>query len=125
MRGLLMSEISPDGGAVTGTAPTASRTTGGRSATVSPAQDGPLTAPEPQVARARPDSGAASSMNQDITRALADVRLARLAAEDCLGPETSTVVTHDVELAEWRLNRLLERRQAALQAAGQVTAPPC
>jgi hypothetical protein len=39
-----MSEISPDGGAVTGTAPTASRATDGRSATVSPAEDGPLTA---------------------------------------------------------------------------------
>jgi hypothetical protein len=120
-----MSEISPDGGAVTGAAPTASRETDGRSATVSPAEDGPLTAPEPQVARAHPDGGAASSMNQNITRALADLRLARLAAEDCMGLETSTAVTHDVELAEWRLNRLLERRQAAMQATGQVTAPPC
>jgi hypothetical protein len=120
-----MSEISPDGGAVTGTSPTASRATDGRSATVSPAQDGPLTALEPQVARARPDGGAASSMNQDITRALADLRLARRAAEDWMELQMPTAVTHDVELAEWRLNRLLERRHAALQATGQVTAPPC
>jgi hypothetical protein len=120
-----MSESSPDGGAATGTAPTASPETDRRSATVSPAEAGPLTAPEPQVARARPDGGAASSMNQDITRALADLRLVRLAAGNRMGRETSTAVTHDVELAEWRLNRLLERRHAALQATGQVTAPPC
>jgi len=114
-----MSEISPDGGAVTGTAPTASRATDGRSATVSPAQDDPLTAPAHQVARARPDRGAASSMNQDITRALAALRLARRAAGNCMGLEKSTAVAHDVELAEWRLNRLLERRHAALQATGR------
>jgi hypothetical protein len=64
-------------------------------------------------------------VNQDITRALADLRLARLAAEGCMGLEMPTAVTHDVELAEWRLNRLLERRHAALEATGQVTAPPC
>ena len=52
-------------------------------------------------------------MNQDITGALADLRLARLAAETCIGRETSTTVTHETELAEWRLNSLLERRRRA------------
>jgi hypothetical protein len=108
-----MSETSQDRGAVAGSAPTGSRTTQG-----SPTTDPPAEGCAPQTAGPRVDratgGGAASSLHREITRALADLRSARRAAVSCagLGMATATGMTHDVELAEWRLNRLLERRRS-------------
>jgi len=62
----------------------------------------------PRAIRAAPDRGVHPPLHRDISRALADLRRARLAAGGSTAPE----LAHDVELAEWRLNRLLERQQA-------------
>jgi hypothetical protein len=99
-----MSETSQDRSAVIGAAPTGSRATDGSSATVPPAEES-APAPGPRVTRARPDGGAASALHRDISRALADLRLARHRAVGSTAPE----LAHDVDLAEWRLNKLLER----------------
>jgi hypothetical protein len=53
-------------------------------------------------------------LHRDITRALADLRSARRAALRSL--ELATAMTHDVDLAEWRLNRLLERTRPATRS---------
>jgi hypothetical protein len=105
-----MSETSHDRSTVIGTAPTGSRASDRSSTGVPPAEQGAPKAAGPRADRARPDGAAASSLHRDITRALADLRSARLAAVGSLEP--ATVTTHDVDLAEWRLNRLLERTQA-------------
>jgi hypothetical protein len=106
-----MSETSHDRRTVIGTAPTGSRESDRSSTSVPPAGEGAPKAAGPQADRGRPDGAAASSLHRDITRALADLRSARLAAVGSLQPATGT--THDVDLAEWRLNRLLERTRAA------------
>src|SRR3954469_16166219 len=106
-----MSETSHDRSTVIGTAPTGSRESDRSSTSVPPAGEGAPKAAGPQADRVRPDGAAASSLHRDITRALADLRPGRLAAVGSLQPATGT--THDVDLAEWRLNRLLERTRAA------------
>ena len=50
-------------------------------------------------------------LDRDITRALADLRVARRASGSSATPDTARAE----ELAEWRLNRLLERRHGALR----------
>jgi hypothetical protein len=104
-----MSETSQDRSAVVGSAPTGSRTTQGSSTTDLPAEGCPPQTAGPRVDRAA-GGGAASSLHREITRALADLRSARRAAVGSVGLDMATGMTHDVDLAEWRLNRLLERR---------------
>ena len=50
-------------------------------------------------------------LDRDITRALAELRVARRASGRSPTPDTARAE----ELAEWRLNRLLERRHGALR----------
>ena len=109
-----MSETSQDRSTVSGSAPTGSRESDGSPTSVPPAEDGASNAAGPQAGRARPDGAAASTLHRDITRALADLRSARRAALRSL--ELATAMTHDVDLAEWRLNRLLERTRPATRS---------
>ena len=50
-------------------------------------------------------------LDRDTTRALAELRVARRASGRSPTPDTARAE----ELAEWRLNRLLERRHGALR----------
>ena len=102
-----MSETSHDGSAVIGAAPTGSRETDHSLPPGRPPAEPPPGAAGPQLTGARPD-GRTASWRRDITRALAELRRARRAAGGSTAPELS----HDVDLAEWRLNRLLERTPA-------------
>jgi hypothetical protein len=62
----------------------------------------PMTAPPP---------GELSELEEEITRALAELRAARRASY----PRPTLDTARAEEIAEWRLNRLLDRRYAVLR----------
>jgi hypothetical protein len=101
-----VSETSPDRTVAIGADPSLSPGTDRSPTAATPAAECPPADPGSPAARPRP--GAAASLEGDIRGALADLRRARSTASGSTAPE----LAHDVELAEWRLNRLLERSRA-------------